>query len=158
MEENFDTIKLEAKINPNKDHSLFIVAVTIDNDHKYSKPLVYKATTDTTGFRSTSLALVIAGGVLSMSSVAALAVAVKIYCRRDDGVETTEENPKCAFQQIFGLVWRRKQHTMENPYYGDYKNYSQSEVRDTNVEYVMGDPQGWDGAEIKDLNPEYAMV
>ena len=77
-----------------------------------------------------------AGGVLSISSVAALAVAVKICCRKDDGVQTTEENP----------------------YYGDNQNYSQSEVRDTNVEYGMGDPQGWDGAEIKDFNPDYETV
>ena len=85
VEKKCDTIKLKAKINPNKDHTLFIVAVSTTNDHKYSKPLVYKATTDTTGFSTTTLALVIAGGVLSFSSVAALAVVVKIYCRRDDG-------------------------------------------------------------------------
>ena len=92
--------------------------------------------TDAKRFSTTTLALMTTGGVLSMSSVAALAVAVKIYCRRDDGVETTEENP----------------------YYGDNENYSQSEVRDNNVEYGMGDPQGWDGAEIKDFNPDYATV
>ena len=44
VEKKSNTIKLNAKINPNKDHTLFIVAVSKTNDHKYSKPLVYKAT------------------------------------------------------------------------------------------------------------------
>ena len=140
VEKKSDSIKLKAKINPNKDHTLFIIAVSTTNDHKYSGSFFY---TSTKASFTTSRIFYIIAGSISGATILPIAFIMAICCTRKRKKEEKDQARE-DFNALYGTYYNNEPEyitvTDRNEQYGQcVENNDHTIVTDFNGEYDHSD-------------------
>ena len=135
-----DMIKLKAKINPSKDHTLFIVAVSTTNDHKYSQSFAYNSTE--ASFNTSRIFYIIAGSIGS-ATILPITFIIAICCTRKKKKEEKDQARE-DFNDLYGTYYNNEPEyitvTDRNEQYGQcVENNDHTIVTDFNGEYEHSD-------------------